>query len=71
MQIVPEPVAIADEKLIASRFAMISALAHKTVWKEFISKDESSNTDSYLIVFENNAACAVPGCGDLAIEAIR
>ena len=47
------------------------ALAHKIIWEDFLFRDVISDADSYLLIFEHDAACAVPGCGDLAIEAIR
>ena len=47
------------------------AMAHKRIWEEFLFTDSSTDEDAYLIIFEDDALCAVDRCGDLAIEQIR
>lgn len=59
-----------DEWHPASKLVGI-AMAHKRIWEEFLFRDTSPDEDIYVVVFEDDAVCAVARCGDLAIEQIR
>jgi len=51
---------------------------HKMIWEEFVRRAEKMESnasrsleDPYMIVFEQDAVCGIPNCGDLALQQVQ
>jgi len=46
-----------------------TTMAHYQIWQEFYRRhQDSENPQQRIIIFEDDAECAVPNCGDIAIK---
>jgi hypothetical protein len=46
-------------------------MAHSRIIRDFSNRHRSGQEKGHLVVFENDARCAVPNCGDRALDQIR